>query len=66
MTERWNTSDFGEGFVTRFEVRREFMDQYEIQQVGDATHTEWWIPAADLEALNDNIVGHIEVIGHYT
>lgn len=23
---------------------------------------EWWIPAEDLEAFNDNIVGGIEVI----
>jgi len=25
-------------------------------------HTEWWIPAEDLEAMNDDIVGTIEVI----
>ncbi|MEM1180238.1 MAG: hypothetical protein AAGM22_17985 [Acidobacteriota bacterium] len=64
ITERWNRRDQGEGFVTRFEVSKAFMDRYEIHQVGGKDHTEWWIPAEDLEALNDHIVGTIEVIGH--
>jgi hypothetical protein len=41
------------------------MDSYPIQQVGAAHHTEWWIPAEQLENLNDNIVGIIEVIREY-
>ena len=65
ITERWNGKDFGEGYVTKFEVSKEFMDKYPIEKVGGDLHTEWWIPAEDLEALNDNIHGTIEVIGHY-
>ena len=57
--------DSGAGYVARFEVRNEFMDRYDVHQVGGANHTEWWIPAEDLEELNDNIVGLIEVIGEY-
>lgn len=57
----WNVAASGEGFVTRFEVKKSFMDKYAIHQVGGDQHTEWWIPAEDLEALNDNIVGLIEV-----
>jgi hypothetical protein len=30
-----------------------------------SVQTEWWIPAEDLEELNENIVGLIEVIGEY-
>jgi dihydrofolate reductase len=41
------------------------MERYPIQKVGGAHHTEWWIPAEDLEELNHNIVGLIEVIGKY-
>src|SRR5262245_26264600 len=58
----WNVRDSGSGFVTRFEVRSEFMSRYEIHQVGASQHTEWWIPACDLDELNDNIVGTIEVV----
>lgn len=65
ITTKWNRKDIGVGFVTRFEVERSFMEKYDIEQVGAAHHTEWWIPAEELDALNDNIVGLIEVIGEY-
>lgn len=61
IASRWNVRDSGQGFVTRFEVRSEFAEQFEIQTVGASYHTEWWIPAERLEDLNDNIVGLIEV-----
>jgi hypothetical protein len=61
----WNAAQNGVGFVTRFEVRESFVSRYEIRTVGGSEHTEWWIPAEDLEALNDNIVGLIEVVGEF-
>jgi hypothetical protein len=61
----WNVKESGAGYVTRFYVKKEFMDKYEIKQVGGKNHTEWWIPAKELELLNDNIVGLIEIIGEY-
>ena len=61
----WNVPASGYGCVTRFQVRKEFMDQYKIQQVGAARHTEWWIPAEELDQLNENIVGLIEVIREF-
>ena len=53
------------GYVTRFEVRREFLLRYDVQTVGGSTHQEYWIPAEDLEEFNRNIVGKIEVIAEY-
>jgi hypothetical protein len=53
-------------FVTKFEVRKEFLDRYEIKVVGGATHEEYWIPAEDLEEFNRKIVGKIEVISEFT
>jgi hypothetical protein len=53
------------GYVTRFEVDAEFMARYEIQQVGASHHTEWWVPAEELDDLNRHIVGKIEIIGKY-
>jgi hypothetical protein len=53
------------GCVTRFQVRSEFMSQFEVQQVGGGLHTEWWVPAERLEELNANIVGKIEVIREF-
>jgi hypothetical protein len=65
ITIKWNIPASGVGFVTRFQVKKDFMDKYQIQKVGGEQHTEWWIPAEDLEELNYNIVGRIEVIGEY-
>jgi hypothetical protein len=46
--------------VTRFEVRTDFLDRYEVHQVGGQTILEYWIPAEDLDEFNANIVGTIE------
>ncbi len=61
----WNAPQSGVGYVTRFRVRSEFMERYPVQTVGASNHTEWWIPAEDLAAMNDNIVGLIEVIAEF-
>ena len=61
----WNVKASGSGFVTRFTVKKSFMDRYQIQKVGGAVHTEWWIPAEELEEMNQNIVGKIEVIHEF-
>ena len=50
------------GFVTKFEVRKEFLDNYETQIVGGEICEEYWIPAEDLVEFNRNIVGKIEVV----
>lgn len=64
----WNArhSKSGQGFVTRFRVREEFLSRYEVQTVGGSVHQEYWIPAADLPEFNWNIVGTIEVIAEFT
>ena len=64
----WNTKDESSGFVgyvLRFMVRSDILKRYEIHMVGSAEHREYWIPREDLEALNDNIVGNIEVISEF-
>ena len=62
----WNTkSGSRRGFVTRFQVRTEFLRRYEIKTVGSSIHQEYWIPAEDLPEFNRNIVGAIEVIAEY-
>lgn len=54
------------GYVTRFEVRKDFLEKYEVKIVGGATHEEYWIPAEDLEEFNRNIVGKIEIIAEFS
>ena len=51
--------------MTRFQVPRSFLDNYEIHQVGGQTILEYWIPAEDLDALNTGLVGNIEVTAEF-
>ncbi len=61
----WNVKASGVGYVTRFDVATEFLDRYDVQQVGGRTILEYWIPAEDLDELNANIVGRIEVVAEF-
>src|SRR5688500_5533971 len=65
IAERWNVEESGGGFVTRFCVRAEVIAKYAVQTVGARHHTELWVPAEELEALNDAIVGEIEVLSEH-
>ncbi len=65
----WNTRDAASGYagyVTRFAVEADYLSRYAVQTVGSREHQEYWIPAENLAAFNANIVGKIEVIGHFT
>ena len=65
IAKEWNVKDSGVGYVTKFHVKTSFMQRYEIQKVGGRIHTEWWVPAEELQELNKNIVGKIEVIAEF-
>ena len=65
IATKWNIKNSKIGYVTKFKVKKDFINRYKIQLVGGKNHTEWWIPAEDLEELNNNIVGLIEIIGEY-
>ncbi len=58
----WNVPASGSGFVTRFEVRKDVLDKYRIEEAGGRAHREYWIPAEDLPAFNAAIVSLIEVV----
>lgn len=61
----WNVPRSGKGYVTRFRVLKSFLDRYEIHEAGGQAHTEYWIPAEELEAFNAAIVGTIEVVAAF-
>jgi hypothetical protein len=61
----WNVKASGAGFVTRFAVNATYLARFPIQTVGGSAHTEYWIPAEELNEFNANIVGLIEVIEEF-
>lgn len=65
IAREWNTQDKDSGhvgYVTRFRVRTTFLAQFPVQTVGGSQCQEYWIPAEQLDAFNDNVVGLIEVL----
>lgn len=61
----WNVRESGAGFVTRFAIDADYLCRYREQKVGGAIHTEYWIPAENLEEFNGHIVDKIEVIAEF-
>ncbi len=64
----WNTKDAASayvGYVTRFDIRTEFVVRYEAHRVGGREHVELWVPAEELDVFNANIVGLIDVIAEF-
>lgn len=65
ITREWNVPSYGIGHVLKFEVDDEFLKRYETQKVGLDHHVELWIPSEELEEMNQNILGKIELISTF-
>lgn len=61
----WNVPASGSGYVTRFEVAKDYLDRYTVQTAGGWAYQEYWIPAEELPAFNAAIVGEIEVAASF-
>lgn len=53
------------GFVTRFEISKEMVTRYPVQQAGGRDHEELWVPAEELDEFNSGILGQIEVVAAF-
>ncbi len=62
----WNVAAAGRGYVTKFRVLKTYLDGYPVREVGGQAHSEYWIPAEDLDAFNAAIVGEIEIVSEFT
>lgn len=61
----WNVPASGSGFVTEFEVDAAVAARYPVQVAGGAKCEELWVPAEELDAFNEAIVGEIRVVDEY-
>lgn len=68
IAREWNANEAAAGYVgyvTRFSIASEFAAKYPVKIVGAGRHAELWVPAEELEAFNDEIVGTIEVVAEF-
>jgi hypothetical protein len=65
LATAWNRKRDGGGWVTRFDVRKDYLDAFQPQIAGGRDRQEYWIPAEDIHLFNAAIVGVIEVVEAY-
>lgn len=63
----WNVkyNDDNKGYVTKFLVDAVVANSYEKKIVGGRECEELWVPAEELPAFNDAIIGEIEVVSRF-
>lgn len=65
IAEKWNTKDEFSGYcgiVTKFDLPSDYLQKYEVHNVGGFIHNELWVPSEDLNEFNSNIIGQIEIV----
>ena len=65
IAEKWNTKDEFSGYcgiVTKLDLSTNYLQKYEVHNVGGFIHNELWVPSEDLNEFNSNIIGQIEIV----
>ena len=65
ITQKWNIPAYGVGYVVKWEMDREYLSQFKVENVGGHIHNELWVPADELEEFNSHIIGKIELVAEY-
>jgi hypothetical protein len=55
IAREWNVPHGSVGYVTRFDVRTDYLDRFPVQQAGGRDVLEYWIPAEELREFNANL-----------
>lgn len=68
IASRWNVkyNEDHKGYVTMFEIEDEYGKRFEVHTVGGSYHQELWVPADELDAFNQHIIGEIQVISEFS
>ena len=61
----WNVPRSGSGYVLKFNVLADYLEQHQVQEAGGRAHLEYWIPAEEIDLFNTAIVGVIEIVKRF-
>jgi hypothetical protein len=62
IAAEWNVAASGAGYITSFHLPTSFARRYPTCQAGGRDKLELWIPASELDELNQHLIGPIEVV----
>lgn len=66
IARQWDARRYAAGYVVKFLVSADFLGRYELQTVAYAEHREYKVPITELDQLNENIIGKIELVSAFT
>ena len=66
IARQWDAVQYTKGFVVSFTISMEFISHYKIQTIAYDEHMEYSVPIEELERLNNNIIGRIELVSVFT
>lgn len=69
IAQKWNTGDEFSGYcgiVTKFELATDYLQKYEVHNVGGFIHNELWVQSENLAEFNSQIINPIEVVKVFT
>lgn len=61
----WNVPAYGCGYVVEFDMNKDYLKKFDIQNVGGEIHNELWVPSEEMDEFNSNIVGEIRLVESY-
>ena len=65
ISKEWNVPAYGCGFVLEFDISDDYVNQFDIKNVGGEVHNEIWVPSEEMDTFNDNIIGKIRLVKSY-
>ena len=65
IARMFNVAHYSAAYVVQFRLPLCFLQRYQIQSIAYEEHQEYRIPTADLAAMNQHIVGRIEVVSAF-
>ncbi len=65
ITRDWNVPAYGIGYVVKFDVDADYLEQFDVQNVGGPIHNELWVPAEQMEEFNRHILGKTEIVSEF-
>ncbi len=65
LARQLEAAHYAAGYVVSFQVRKSFIEGFELQTIGYCEHQEYRIPVSALRQLNTAIVGRIKLISGF-
>ncbi|RDH45504.1 hypothetical protein [Zooshikella ganghwensis] len=61
----WYLPQFGAAHIVSFDINSHYLEQFEVKRIGGPEHTEYRIPVTQIDRLNKQLLGKIQLLSSY-